>query len=765
MVLSITKTNYFQLLNIVGFISLIILPGLLTIFAIGIKKLDFWGYIGLAIGLSLLELMAVGLLGNTFLPFMGVVSPLGKGPFLLEFSFLIFSLLVIAWMRRERAGTPTEHHLLFDNYRDFILAFAPAVFVLMSILGAIRLNNGGDNTITFIMLIGIAIYSAVLIRYSNRVGPNVIPIALFFVSLALLFMTSLRGWYTTGHDVQREYRVFELAKNSGIWSIQSFRDAYNACMSITILPTIFYRLLKFPDPYVYKVFFQIIFAVVPGVLYLTVRRYATAMISFLSVLYFIAFPTFFGDMPMLNRQEIAFLFLALMSYVIFEQNVSIRMRRALFTILGFGMVLSHYTTTYTVIAMLLFLLCARPVVERARRYAQKKSILADSAIETFGSPSLRPKKHITVGMVLALAFASFLWSSVLTDTSSNSIYRVVTETIKVIKNNTREDAKSGDVLYNLFSWRKFDTTAELAVYNNKIVLRTRASAPAGTYYSASTYEKYPIETITDNTLPLTSIGKIFASTGLNVVSFNYIFRQASAKILQILVVVGLFFVVLKKEFLIKLLDTEFVLLAGGSLVLVLSQIILPVLSVEYGVLRAFQQSLFFLSIFIVVGSLVLVGKFKNNVQIIFSGALAIILFLSSTGVLTQILGGYGPQLHLNNDGTYYDIYYLHETEVVGISWLASKIANKNVGEYQSEVQSDRYSFSKVKSLSDINILNDIHPGLIRKDSYVYLGFANVHKQQATLSYNSNLITYTYPIQFLDDSKDLVYSNGGVKIFR
>ena len=44
---------------------------------------------------------------------------------------------------------------------------------------------------------------------------------------------------------------------------------------------------------------------------------------------------------------------------------------------------------------------------------------------------------------------------------------------------------------------------------------------------------------------------------------------------------------------IKLLDAEFVLLAGGSLVLVLSQIILPVLSVEYGVLRAFQQSLFF----------------------------------------------------------------------------------------------------------------------------------------------------------------------------
>ena len=69
----------------------------------------------------------------------------------------------------------------------------------------------------------------------------------------------------------------------------------------------------------------------------------------------------------------------------------------------------------------------------------------------------------------------------------------------------------------------------------------------GTYYSASTYEKYPIETITDNTLPLTSIGKIFASTGLNVVSFNYIFARHLPNTTNSCCG-WLIFVVLKKEF-------------------------------------------------------------------------------------------------------------------------------------------------------------------------------------------------------------------------
>src|ERR1700680_2775123 len=76
--------------------------------------------------------------------------------------------------------------------------------------------------------------------------------ALFFIGLALLFTTSLRSWYATGHDIEREIYVFQLTNTHHIWSMAFYQDAYNACLSITILPTILTNLLVIQDIYVYK---------------------------------------------------------------------------------------------------------------------------------------------------------------------------------------------------------------------------------------------------------------------------------------------------------------------------------------------------------------------------------------------------------------------------------------------------------------------------------------------------------------------------------
>lgn len=761
--LSNTDTNYFQILNIVGFCTLIILPGALTIPMFRVKNLDAWGYIGLAIGLSLLELMGVVLLGNLFLPFVGVMLPLSKTVLLAELTLLIVALLVTLVILRKEIVIPATRIIFFDKYSEIIMAFLPSIFVLMSILGAIRLNNGGDGIITYIMLIAMAIYSAFLIRHSKTTGPNAIPIALFFMALSLLLMTSLRGWYITGHDVLNEFRVFEIAKNNSIWSIEAYRDAYNACMSITILPTIFSKLLNLFDPYVYKVLFQIIFATVPGILYLTVRKYTTSAIAFLSVLYFISFPTFFSDMPMLNRQEIAFLFLILMTYIIFQDNLRINLRRYLFVILGLGVVLSHYTTTYTIIAILLFLISARPVLGWAGRYLQKRGLFLNSGILSLNSIFSGPIKHITVWMVMVLVLFSFLWSSVFTDTSSNSLSRVVISTINVIKSNIQEDQRSGDILYSLFSWRKFEPSVDFENYQKKVIPEKRAIDPELEYYDMQDYEDYPIKIARENIMPLTTIGKKLESTGIDVVSFNFILRQATAKMLQILVIIGLLFMLLKKRYIRRALDTDFILLAGGSMVLVLSQVLLPILSVEYGILRAFQQALFFLGIFIVLGSFVFVGGLKYTKQIVFVSTLAIIFFLSSTGVITQTLGGYGPQLHLDNDGLYYDNYYLHNSEVMGAQWLANKIKENSLD--YSEIQSDFQNSSKVRIFNEVGVWDDIHPALVQKNIYVFLGRTNTKKQQVSIFYNGNIITYIYPVEFLDENKNLVYNNGEVNIYR
>jgi len=193
-------------------------------------------------------------------------------------------------------------------------------------------------------------------------------------------------------------------------------------------------------------------------------------------------------------------------------------------------------------------------------------------------------------------------------------------------------------------------------------------------------------------------------------------------------------------------------------------VVLPFLSVEYGLLRAFQQALMVLGIFIVIGSLAIIpGRYVY--KLLFASSVAIIMMLSGIGLIPQLLGGYYPQLHLNNAGTYYDVFYTHRSEIMGIDWLQKLISSHDNLEVQSEVQTDRFAVGRVTNPGEVNLLNDIYPSLVRKNSYVYLGYSNVVLKEAAVSYNGNTILYTYPLEFLDQNKDLVYNNGGSRIYR
>jgi uncharacterized membrane protein len=240
----------------------------------------------------------------------------------------------------------------------------------------------------------------------------------------------------------------------------------------------------------------------------------------------------------------------------------------------------------------------------------------------------------------------------------------------------------------------------------------------------------------------------------------------TAKLLQILVIFGLIYALYRRKY-IRLLDSDFITLSIASLVFVALQVVLPVLSVEYGLLRAFQQSLILLGLFTVLGSIALFAWLPSRILRL-SGPviLAILLFLSSTGVITHLLGGYDPQLNLDNSGTYYDIYYTHKPEISAINWL-NNIAQQaqRINDTQVEVQADQYTTSRLASYSQLNITSDIYPGLIKKSDYVFLGYSNVNNHQATTSYNGDLITYTYPVQFLNQQKNLIYSNGGAEVYK
>ncbi|NTV44197.1 MAG: DUF2206 domain-containing protein [Candidatus Yonathbacteria bacterium] len=755
----------------VCFFFLLLIPGFLTVAPLRLARFDLWPLIGIIVGVSILELMIVALLGNTLLPLVGLVRPLDPTVLFVEVSSLVGILSVLYFIFGPTLQVSLRMGFFVKNIREAFLAYVPMLFPVLATVGAMRLNNGGGNGVTVFMLGVICAYVAVLVfslAYKKHVHTTVISSALYFISFALLLMTSLRGWQVAGHDIQTEFYVFELAKTAGLWAVDVYHSAYNACISITVFPVVLAHLLNIPDMVVYKVLFQGIFALVPPIVYAVFRRYVSEPIAFLSAFYFIAFPTFFGDMPMLNRQEIAFLFLALMVYTIFHEQISLAARRVLFVVFGCGMILSHYSTTYTVIALLIFLVIMRPLLDRSVVWARRFSLFRRSAID-MGSDGgaengKESKQHlVAVWMVIVLAFSSFLWSSVLTDTSSNSIVRVITKTLEVMRDTTKEDGRSGDVLYGLFSWKKSDPETSLNDYRETVVAEIRQKASPSTYYDVEIYEQEGIHTVSDTAEGLpTFFGKHVLSAETDISSIDYTARQISAKILQVLIVIGFLFALFRNTFNEHPYHREFVLLAVGSIVMLLSQILLPVLSAEYGVLRAFQQSLMFFGVFIVTGSMAFFVKMKKEHAMMFAATFALIFFIAVSGLFVRFFFVNPPRMHLSDTGMYYDLYYPHESDSAAADWIDTHVP-KDVG---MRIQTDRPDVASLKMISGITIPGGgIYPSIVEKDAYVLLNYQNTHTGSSFIIQNGDIIRYRYPIRFLDENKDLLYDNGITRIYK
>lgn len=818
--MSWTQQNPLELLNILGFGSLLLVPGLLTYLSLtpadssvaakrtrrlrrGLKKpkrvqshqnfpaithfsriyyqnqtrserraellraQPLWYAIGLVIGFSLLELLLFVLLCNTILPHLHLHRSLDRHPLLIELSVLYAVVALTCWPRLKHRVVELSLHDFVQSVLDVAALLVSLLFVALAVMGAVSLNNGGNAVFTLVMLSLEAVYIGCLLVWRRRFHEQTFCWSVFMISLSLLLMTSLRGWYVTGHDIQHEFEVFLLTKDRGLWTMANLRDPYNACLSITMLPTILTNTLHIGDPYVYKILFQIIFAYVPVSIYLLVRRYLSPAKSLLAVLYFVSFPTYFTDMPFLNRQEIAFLFLALSLLVVGDQRWKLSTRRWLFIAFGIGIVLSHYSTTYSYLFILVLTVCCRPVYYWLAGQLGRLKVFKASSIEVLNAATPRLEPTITVTAVVILVVLGILWNGVLTGTA-NAATSVVSKTVSSVVDGYKTDVRSSDVTYSLFSPTSDTPQQALKDYVKNVVNPQRASAPPGTYYAAAATDMSSVKAQPPYDSPLTSVGHLLSKTGLNIGNFDYQLKQSYAKLLQLLIFIGLVYALFRKRYSMAV-GAEFLLLSLASIVFVLLQVVLPDLSVSYGLLRAFQQALMVLALFLVIGSFVVTIPLPGRLlKMAIPSSIALVFFLASTGVIPQLLGGYLPQLNLNNNGEYYNDYYTHKSELVAMDWLNNQVlSGPRKGSQTSVVQVDIFELGKLSTYasSKLTMLGGLYPGLIRQNAYVLLGYATVTQQQAYLSYDGDQVTYNYPTQFLDQQKNLVYTDGGTEIYR
>lgn len=745
--------QYFYLRAIFSFIFLITIPGLLIMLMLEIREIGFWEYLVYTIGLSIAFLMFGGLFINWTLPLVGIDKPLSLVPLFVSFNIFLSIFWLIVFKRNKEITLKIKLPKL--SWLDKVFLVIPVIFIFLSIFGATMLNNNGSNYLTMSMLTGIAIYVFLAVLLKDKLNKHIYPFAILSISLALLLATSLRSRYVFGSDITIEYFMFQLTKKNFYWSMLNFpHHPYNACLSITIFPTILNLFLNINEQYIFKILYQLIFIFTSVGIFLTFKRYVKTIFAFLASCFFIFTPNFFIVMPILTRGEIALLYFSLILLVLFNEKIDPKLKNILFLVFGFSMVVSHYSTTY--IALSLFILTW--IVSFIFRKKENQKIFSKHYkkinLKENGRIPKNKNYYFRGELIFLLVIFTFLWYGLLTETSGNLAEftrKTITNMTNIFKDDVRAVGSSPLDQFNIFY--KPNLRLALSNYVEETISEYREEEN-GDFYKEAAYKSYSPEIVSPKILPV--------KLNSNIVSKIYLFVEIIKKLVKIFIIIGIVYLIfsqLKK----RKINQGYIILNIVSFFLLGIMIIAPYASTAYGLGRVYSQLLIILSFSSVLGGLMVFKLFKRNLRIIFVSGVFLLYFLFLSGFIPQILGGVVPSVQLNNSGTEYNAYYSHYAEIRSGQWLFDNYQKSTY------IYIDGYAGNKsllsCKFESQKWIKQDILPQVIRKSSYVYLSSSNITEESVFVFLRGTTVGYSNPLRFLNENKDLIYNNKYSEIFK
>lgn len=710
---------------------------------------------GYVVGLSLVALMVIGLSINQLVPlWYGQRTPLTTFNFAVVIAGFV-SFMSIATAFRVRPKQQFTRYKLYvgltflAQYRQKTWQILGALALLaalpfLAIGGANTLNNGGSNWLALLTLGLVAVVLFWFAWTNKQYFLALYPFVLYCVFAVILLGTSMRGWEITGHDVMQEFQVFQLTSQHALWNMGFYQDAYMACLSITILPTIFERLTGVYDPYIYKLVFQLIFALAGPILYSGLRAYVPRKTAFLAAVVFLSFPTFLMDIMMLNRQEIAFVCFLLALLAGLDRQLPRVARHLLIILFLGGTVLSHYSTSYMLVGVLGIAL----VLGTALRIA--RPLLRRWKLRSLEGPYFSIFPPYIIALMIAMVVG---WNGLATNTAGNisqTFTSVGSAITRIINPSAAPATKRVDV--------GVDPTAStfeqfLQRTNNNRVLDDSE------YYTDAVGTQYaPVEipeAVQATTPP-------FAALHVSTDALNGVYsvvRQAYVGVLALLFALGIWLMTFRRS--ATDIPLQYAIFCISFLAMVVVQVVLPSSAVDYGLARVIQQGLLLLSLPAVVGCVWLLARLKVPFRRRFrwTGVGLVGLFLILSGFVPALTGGFKPTLSLANAGFYYEAYYTRADEIWADAWLA---ANTPHG---SRVYADEFARRKLITYGGLFAESTLVPRAIPVDSYVYLSSGNTTFNEVPVYYKGQLLYYSVPYYFLNTHKDVLYNSRGVVIYK
>ncbi len=740
--------NFLYIRTVLSTIFWMLVPGTLIINIFKIKKFNLLSFIVYSLGFSLAFLIIMGLLTNSLLPLFGIAQPFSRYPLLISFDIIIILLLFITLSYNRNNLFSIPHVSL--GWLDGPFFCIPPVILLLSIGGIVILNNGGNNYISLFTLGAMSSYFFTVFLFRNKLNKNIYPYSGYFFTASLILMFSLRSWYISGPDISYEYKMFLLTESNGFWSSVSSSSPYNACLSVTILPVILSKFLGVDGIIIFKLIYPFLFAITSLGIYLLLSKRFSKIKSFVGLLFFISFISGNIDMSMITRQAIATIFFTLSLVSLFTPELSKVQMKSAFFIFTFAMIVSHYSTTIIAVALYVgtYLLSTiiRWIYNITLFRKKNKSLVVKTAVVRN-----REQFRLKGSMVLILIVVAFIWWTPITAIRINVVNFVTDSATNIQRIFTGDLRAERASVIDQFFYRPT---------NPDILLKQYTETLNAKYENPDAYSKTQYAVYTSRVIPAETVS-LKMKTNISVVAYQI--DKYLKIIMKLFIVIGTvsFFVLTIRK---KTATVEWSTLSIIALFLLLLIMVLPFASLEYDLERTYIQTLPILVFSLVWGGLYVTRflRLRDNLKLFFLLFLTIVYFMFNSGLLPQLIGGTSPPATLANFGVHYNRFYVHKTEVESAKWL---VMNRGKSFY---IYADPDARTKLVANSDIpsiSIKEYILPSIIGKSGYVYTSWANTIKGSVIAYHLGQSISYNYPIDFLNQNKNLIYNNSESKVFK
>lgn len=687
---------------------LIGLPGWLLLRWCGFRAGNVATQAVVTVAASLSILLLVGLA-------VDLVAPLRTVPLAVGLSLAVGVLALGAARVRDPIPLP--------DWRSAGVALGGLALPVLAVAGARALDNGAPPALAIVAALAAGAVLVGTVVLARRLGDGVVVFLLCCAAAALVLSFSTRGNYLVGYDVQQEFSAFSHVHAAARWvptSTGSADDAYRAMLSITVLPQLLVALCHVAPLTVFRVVLPLTLVLVPATVFGLCRGYASRRVAAAVAVLPVLLPQFVSELPAVTRQAVALGIFGGLLILVYEAGARSRTRTALACLLGTGVVLSHYTTSYLAVLILGAGWLATTLVRLLRKGE---------------GPCAVPWVA-----VVWLVGACVVWNVVVTDSVTN-VRQAASSTTTVASAPTGSAAQR---------WLNATVPSSLTPtqYEQLVTEEYKAQYPWMQQYPAVQTDPYPLRAASAGDpgrrgVPL--LGKAYALA-----------NPAVSQLTIVAVVAG---VAMSLWLVRRRRDRELELPLAAAVTLAVTAVgrVSGTAIASYNADRLYLQSMLLFGVPLAL--LASVGS-RPRLKLAVFGGVVLVMFLNCTG-LSAYVTGRAPSTNLANTGEAAERYLYSDTDVVTARWLASTTPHGAL------IFTDRYGELPAWQGAGIDrsLFTTLAPTAVDTRGYVFLTHVNVRDGRARGAVGTTVDTMSTPTDFYDATKDLIYSTGATRVYR